>query len=164
MREERPPLAIEVQDLTNLVRLATSRVDVRPLFWFFKHRGRSILGSLMSIPYWRGSLPIFAYTRTPEELEVKGYVGYTNLEEENVFFAESADNTRYVYGPIVEVEAPPKLLLKALSARGRLRVKPIPVRAKSLFSLLRILLIMSDNTSSPPIWHYEVNEEKHVLG
>ena len=164
MREERPPIAIEVQDLTNLARLATSRVDVQPLFWFFKHRGRSILGSLISIPYWRGSLPIFAYIRSSRELEVKGYIGYTNLGAEKTFFAESADDTRYVYGPVVEVEVPPKLLTKALTSRGMLRVKPIPVRAKNLSSLLRILLIMSDNTSSPPIWHYEVNEEKHVLG
>lgn len=164
MREERPPIAMEVQDLTNLARLATSRVDAQPLFWFFKHRGRSILGSLMSIPYWRGSLPIFAYMRSSGELEVKGYLGYTNLGTEKAFFAESADDTRYVYGPIVEVESPPKFIVKALTSGCKLRDKPIQVRARNLPSLLRMLLIMSDNTSSPPIWHYEVNEKKHILG
>ena len=164
MREERPPIAIEVHDLTNLARLATSRVDVQPLFWSFKHRGQSILGSLISIPYWRGSLPIFAHIRSPRDLEVKGYIGYTNLGVEKAFFAESADDTRYVYGPVIEVEAPPKLLTRALTSRSMLRVKPISVRAKNLSSLLRVLLIMSDNASSPPIWHHEASEGKHVLG
>lgn len=164
MREEKPPIAIEVQDLTNLARLATSRVDVQPLFWFFNYRGQSILGSLMSIPYWRGSIPIFAYIRSRRELEVKGYIGYTSMGEEKALFADSADDTRYVYGPVVEVEPPPRILIKAFSAGSKPRIKLVSVRAKNLSSLLRILLIMSDNASSPPIWHYELSEKRHLLG
>ncbi len=164
MREEKPPLAIEVQDAVNLARLIMNEADAQPLFWFFHHRGRSILGSIISIPYWYGSLPIFAYTSLLKNLELKGYIAYTSLGAERMFFSESMDDNRYLYAPVVEVESPPRLLLEALSSRCKLRVKPVPVRAKNLFSLLRVIMIMSDNLSSPPVWHYEVNERRHILG
>jgi len=160
----RPPLALEVLDLVNLARLAMSRADVQPLFWAFKYRGSEILGSLISIPYWRGSLPIFAYIKLKRGEKLKGYVAYTSIGIEKAFFTESSDDTRYVYGPIVEIENPPRILAKALSSRKGLKEKPITVKARNLSSLIRVLMIMSDNMVSPPIWHYKVSSKKHILG
>ncbi|MCD6421138.1 MAG: hypothetical protein J7L17_01870 [Thaumarchaeota archaeon] len=164
MKYEKPPLAIEVADLANLARLAMSRVDVQPLFWSFNYRRQRIFGNLLSIPYWDGSLPIFAYTKLPQNIQIRGYVGYTNIGSEKVFFTDSASDAKFLYGPVVEIESPPKLIANALSRRRGLRMKPIPVKARNLYSLLRVLLIMSDNTASPPIWHYEKRSNEHVLG
>ncbi len=160
-RSRRPPIAVEVAGLKNLARLAMSRTDVQPLFWSFKHRGRTVLGHLSSIPYWHGNLPIFAYTYLEEE--PKSYVAYTNLEREEAFFTESNYNTRYFYGPVIETAEEPELISLALSRRRRLKEKPITVKAKDLGSLLRVLMMLSDNTVSPPIWHYR-SGRKHILG
>jgi len=162
--QKRPPLSIEVLDLVNLARLAMSRVDVQPLFWAFRYRGSQILGSLLSIPYWRGSLPIFAYIKLRPGEELRGYIGYTNIGFEKAFFTESSDDTRYIYGPVVEIEDPPAILAKSLSSRTGLREKPIAVKARNLASLIRVLMIMSDNMASPPIWHYMVSSKRHILG
>ncbi len=164
MKHEKPPLALEVADLTNLVRLAMTRMDSQPLFWFFNYRKQRIFGNLLSIPYWHGSLPIFAYTRLPQDVAIKGYIGYTSLGVEKVFFTDSTDDNRFIYGPVIEIESAPRIISKALSMKNGLRVKPIPIRAKNLFSLLRVLLIMSDNMVSPPIWHYEISPNRHILG
>ena len=158
----KPPIALETLDLLNLARLAMSRVDLQPLFWSFTYRGRRVLGHLSSIPYWRGNLPIFAYTYLDEE--PKGYVAYTSLGVEKAFFTKSSDDTRYLYGPIVEIEKAPELISRALSSGKGLREKPIPVKAKNLESLLRVLTIMSDNVVSPPLWHYKAGGRKHILG
>lgn len=159
---KKPPLALEVVDLLNLARLAMSRADAQPLFWAFEYRGKRILGNLFSIPYWRGSLPIFAYTGIEGELE--GYVAYTSIDAEKAFFTSNSSNAKYVYGPVIELEEPPKIIAMALSSRGGLREKPIAVKAKSLSSLIRVLMIMSNDVVSPPIWHCVVGPEKHILG
>ncbi|MCS7132328.1 MAG: hypothetical protein N3F65_01865 [Nitrososphaeria archaeon] len=159
---KRPPLALEVVDLLNLARLAMSRADVQPLFWAFEYRGKRVLGNLFSIPYWRGSLPIFAYTGI--EGELGGYVAYTSIEVEKVFFTSNSSNTRYAYGPVVELEEPPKIITRALSSKRGLREKPISIKAKNLSSLIRVLMIMSDDVASPPLWHCESEAGKHILG
>jgi len=160
---KKPPLALEVLNLLNLARLTMSRADAQPLFWAFEYRGKWILGNLLSIPYWRGSLPIFAYTGIGEE-ELKGYVAYTSIGTEKAFFTNNSSDTRYVYGPVVELDEPPKIITRALSSKKGLREKPIAIRAKNLASLIRVLMIMSDNMISPPIWHYEAGPKRHILG
>lgn len=159
---KKPPLALEVMNLLNLARLAMNRADAQPLFWAFKYRGKRILGSLLSMPYWRGSLPIFAYTEIEGEFD--GYVAYTSIGTEKVFLTNNSNNTRYVYGPVVELEEPPKIITRALSSKIGLREKPIAVKAKNLSSLIKVLMIMSNDVVSPPIWHYEAGPERHVLG
>jgi len=161
-RSRKPPVAVEVADLKNLARLAMSRADVQPLFWSFKHKGKIVLGHLSSIPYWRGNLPIFAYTYLREK--PKGYVAYTNLDKEAAFFTDSSDDTRYFYGPVVETDDEPELIAKALSGRRVLREKPLTIRAKDVGSLIRVLMMLSDSTVSPPIWHYSGGRNKHILG
>lgn len=160
-RFRRPPVAIHVVDLLNLARLAMSRTDVQPLFWSFYHQDNRILGHLSSIPYWRGNLPIFAYTYIDKE--PRGYVAYTNLDRETAFFTDSSDDTRYFYGPVVETEDEPDLIAKALTAKRSLKEKPLAIKAKDINSLIRVLMMMSDSTVSPPIWHYSAGK-KHILG
>jgi len=158
---KRPPVPIEAVNLLNLARLAMSRADVQPLFWSFEWKGRIILGHLSSIPYWRGNLPLFTYTYVEEE--PKGYVAYTNLDREAAFFTDSTDDTRYLYGPVVQTEEEPELIAKALAEKKTLREKPLTVKAKDINSLIRVLIMMSDNVVSPPIWHYSAGK-KHILG
>ncbi len=164
MPKNRPPLAIEVMDLLNLARLTMGMTDTQPLLWLFKHKGKMILGNLLSIPYWRGGLPILAYTYVSEEVQNACYVAYTSMEREEVLLARSIDSSRYIYGSIIEVDKPPGLFLEAFSSRQALRSRPIPAKVKSLSSLLRALVTLSDEISSPPIWHYEAGTRKHILG
>jgi len=161
-RSRKPPIPVEVVDLRNLARLAMSRSDVQPLFWSFEHKGKVVLGHLSSIPYWRGNLPIFAYTFIEDE--PGSYVAYTALDKEDAFFTNSTDDTRYLYGPIMKTAEEPELLVKALSRRRVLREKPVAVKARDIGSLVRVLMMMSDNTVSPPILHCKRSGEKHILG
>ncbi|MCS7125666.1 MAG: hypothetical protein NZ929_01975 [Aigarchaeota archaeon] len=157
----KPPIAIQVVDLINLARLGMSRTDVQPLFWAFPIRDKKIIGHLSSIPYWRGNLPIFAYTYLDEE--PRGYVAYTSLGKEEAFFTTSSDDTRYFYGPVVETEEEPELIAKAIRRRRQLMEKPLMIKAKDLNSLMRVLVMVSDASVSPPLWHY-VKDNKHILG
>lgn len=164
MPKYKPPLAIEVLDLLNLARLTMSMADIQPLLWLFKHKDSMILGSLLSIPYWRGGLPILAYARVSEELRSACYLAYTSMEREEILLTRSADNNRYTYGPIIEVERPPRPFIEALSSRRAMRPKLIPAKARSISSIMRALVTLSDEAYSPPIWHYEAGDGRHILG
>lgn len=158
----KPPIAIQVVDLLNLARLAISRTDVQPLYWTFTKNGKRIVGHLSSIPYWRGNLPIFAYTYVDEE--PKGYIAYTNLGREEVFLTNSSDDTKYAYGPIIETADEPELISKALGRKKQLAEKPLTIKTKDLNSLMRVLVMMSDASVSPPLWHFETEQKQHILG
>ncbi|MEN2974103.1 MAG: hypothetical protein ABDH32_00825 [Candidatus Caldarchaeales archaeon] len=160
-RIHKPPIAIQVADLINLARLGMSRTDIQPLFWAFPIGERKIIGHLSSIPYWRGNLPIFAYTYLDEE--PKGYVAYTSLGKEEAFFTTSPDDTRYFYGPVVETEEEPELIARAISRRRQLMEKPLMIKARDLNSLMRVLVMISDASVSPPVWHHG-KENDHILG
>lgn len=157
----KPPIAIEVLDLLNLARLAMGRTDVQPLFWHFYWRGSSILGYLSSLPYWRGNLPIFAYTKL--NVPVKAYLGYVNIEKEDVILTDSNDDNKYMYGAIIETESEPPIIAGALSRSNRLKDVPVIIRVKNLNSLMRVLVILSDANSSPPLWYFE-HGNKNFLG
>ncbi len=161
MNRVKPPVAIEVSDILNLARLAMSRVDVQPLFWYFKWKNRPILGYLSSIPYWYGNLPIFAYTKFDGEL--KSYIAYMSVEKEEVLLTNSNDDNRYIYGAIIETEDKPPFITEALSGRNMLKEKPILIKAGNINSLIRMLIILSDTNSSPPLWYFEF-KGKHVIG
>lgn len=157
----KPPIAVEVSDLLNLARLAMGRADVQPLFWHFYWKGDSVLGYLSSLPYWYGNLPMFAYTRIDEP--VKGYLGYMSIEREDVILTDNNDDNRYVYGAIVETDGEPPLIAEALSKKNRLRDEPVLIKVRNLNSLVRMLVILSDANSSPPLWCFE-HRGKNFLG
>ncbi|MCS7135664.1 MAG: hypothetical protein RMJ14_02790 [Nitrososphaerota archaeon] len=161
VKKVKPPVAIEVSDILNLARLAMSRVDVQPLFWHFKWKNQPILGYLSSIPYWYGNLPIFAYTKLNYEL--KSYIAYMSVEKEEVLLTDNNDDSRYMYGAIIETEDEPPFITEALSGRNKLKDKPVLIKAGNLNSLIRMLIILSDTNSSPPLWYFEF-KGKHVLG
>ncbi len=151
----RPPIAVEVVDLQNLARLVLNRGEPDGLFWYFPVDGEKILGSLFLIPYWRGSLPLFCYTRLPPEVEPKAFLAYRSIGQEECFFTNSGDDPRYVYGAIMEIESPPDFLLKSLRNKTVNReFKPIMTKAKDVTVLIRTLLILSEDSSSPPIWSF----------
>ncbi|PUA31145.1 MAG: hypothetical protein B9J98_07580 [Candidatus Terraquivivens tikiterensis] len=160
-KKVKPPVAIEVSDILNLARLAMSRVDVQPLFWYFKWKRQPILGYLSSIPYWYGNLPIFAYTKL--NCSLKGYIAYMSVEREEVVLTDSNDDNRYMYGAVVETEDEPPFIMEALSGRSKLKENPVIIKAGNINSLIRMLMILSDTNSSPPLWYFEF-KGKHLLG
>ncbi|MEM2040728.1 MAG: hypothetical protein QXI52_02270 [Nitrososphaerota archaeon] len=160
----KPPVPLEVADLTNLARLTLTRPDTQTLFWMFKHRESWILGSLFSIPYWRGNLPIFSYVRLPRNEGASAYVAYTNIGTEESFLTNSNDDPKYLYGAIVEAATPPRFLEEALRRKksGKI-VRPILTRAKDITALVRLLLIMTDSVGAPPIWKFK-HMDGYILG
>lgn len=154
-------MALEVSDLVNLSRLVMNRTDYQPLLWHFDWKGQDIIGYLSSIPYWRGNLPVFSYSSTKEN--VRAYLGYTNIGGEQVFFTDSCDDNKYMYAAVAETEDQPELIAGSLKNKRMLKDRPVSVKAKNLNSILRILIMMSDTTASPPLWHFE-HAHRHILG
>ncbi len=164
LKRLKPPVALEVSDLTNLARLTLNRPDTQTLFWMFRYRDARILGSLFSIPYWKGNLPIFSYVRLPVSDESAAYIAYINIGTEEAFLTNSNDDPKYIYGAIVEAAAPPRFLEEALKRkRGGRIVRPILTRAKDINALVRLLLIMTDGVGAPPIWKFRLGEG-YILG
>lgn len=160
----RPPVPVEVADLTNLARLTLNRPDTQTLFWMFRHKEEWILGSLFSIPYWRGNLPIFSYIRLPSKNDASAYVAYTNIGIEESFLTNSNEDPKYLYGAIVEAATPPRFLKDALRSRSSKKImKPILTRAKDINALVRLLLIMTDGVGAPPIWTFR-QDKGYILG
>ncbi len=154
----RPPVAVEVVDLLNLARLVLNRGEPDGLFWYFPVGGERILGSLFLIPYWRGNLPLFCYTRLPPEVEPKAFLAYRSIGQEECLFTNSGDDPRYVYGAIMEIESPPDFLLRSLKNKTIQRdFRPVLTKAKDMTVLVRTLLILSEDSSSPPIWSFRHN-------
>jgi len=165
VRSVKPPVPLRVADLTNLARLTITRSDSQALLWMFRENGEWVLGSLFSIPYWRGSLPVFSYIRLPGATESKPYLAYNNIGSEEAFLADSNDDPKYLYGAVIEASSPPHLLGKAIQRRRIPRwIEPIYTKAKDVNALMRLLLIMSDNMGTPPIWSFRTADDKHILG
>jgi len=164
-RGPKPPVALEVCDLINFARLAMSRTDAQPLLWNFSidrlKRRRSVLGYLSTIPYWRGNLPIFAFVY-PKETPL-AYLAYNNLEGEKAFFTNSTQDPKYQYAAVVETEKEPELFALSLDRKRTRPEMPVSIKAKNMNSLLRMLLMMSSDVASPPLWLYE-RGATHVLG
>jgi len=160
----RPPVAVEVVDLINLARLVLNKSDPDGLFWYFRMEGGEVLGSLFLVPYWRGNLPLFCYTRLQPGEEPKAFLAYRSVGAEECFFTNSGDDPRYVYGAVMEIESPPEFLVKALKTRNVERdTRPILTKAKDTTVLVRTLLIISDESTSPPIWSFKHNGHS-ILG
>ncbi|MCS7146405.1 MAG: hypothetical protein RMJ28_01170 [Nitrososphaerota archaeon] len=160
----RPPIAVEVVDLLNLGRLVLNRGEPDGLFWYFTVDGEKVLGSLFLVPYWRGNLPLFCYTRLPQDAEPKAFLAYRSIGQEECYFTNAGDDPRFVYGAVMEIEAPPEFLLKSLKNRAVQRdIKPVMTRAKDMTVLVRTLLIISEDSASPPIWSFKHNGHS-ILG
>lgn len=160
----RPPVAVEVLDLLNLARLVLNRAEPDGLFWYFSIGEERVLGSLFLIPYWRGNLPLFCYTRLPADVDPKAFLAYRSIGQEECYFTNSGDNPRYVYGAIMEIESPPEFLLRALKNNKVQRdIMPVLTKAKDMTVLVRTLLIISEETASPPIWSFKHNNHS-ILG
>lgn len=165
VRSIKPPLPLRVMDLANLARLTITRPDSQTLLWMFQEDGEWVLGSLFSIPYWRGNLPMFSYIRLPREVEPKPYLAYKNIGSEEVFLTDSNEDPKYLYGAVIEASSPPRFLGRAMrTKRMPSWIEPMRTKTKDINSLVRLLLIMSDNMGSPPIWRFKAADDRYVLG
>lgn len=154
----RPPIAVEVVDLRNLARLVLNKNEPDGLFWYFTLGREQILGSLFLIPYWRGNLPLFCYTKLPPDAEPGAFLAYRSIGQEEYYFTNSGDDPRYVYGAVMDIESPPDFLIRSLKNRAVNRsIRPVLTRAKEMNVLVRTLLILSEEYSSSPIWSFKHN-------
>ncbi len=160
----RPPVPVAVLDLKNLARLVLNRPEPDGLFWSFTLNGERILGSLFLIPYWRGNLPLFCYTKVEAGEEPKAFLAYRSIGQEEAFFSNSGEDPRYVYGAIMDIEDPPEFLLKALKSRSVApETMPIMTKARSMNVLVRTMLILSEDGATPPIWSFK-DSGSQILG
>lgn len=158
----KPPTSIEVIDLKNFARLTMGwSNEYRPLLWGFVYKRKNILGHLSSLPYWKGNLPIFTYTILDNE--AKGYLAYTNIEREEAFFTNDTNNNKFSYAAIVEIDEPPEFISYSIKKGKTFYEKPISIKVKNINSLLRVLLIISNEGFSSPLWLFNSKGE-NILG
>ncbi len=158
----KPPASIEVIDLKNFARLTMGwSNEYRPLLWGFTYNRKKILGHLSSLPYWKGNLPIFTYTMLDNE--PKGYLAYKNIEREEAFFTNDTNDNKFSYAAIVEVDEPPEFISYSMKKEKKFYEKPINIKVRNINSLLRILLIMSNEGFSSPLWFFN-NKGENILG
>ncbi len=160
----RPPIAVEVVDLRNLARLVLNKPEPDGLFWYFTLGREQIIGSLFLIPYWRGNLPLFCYTRLSSDTKPGAFLAYRSIGQEESYFTNSGDDPRYVYGAVMDIESPPDFLTKSLKNKTvNNAIRPVLTKAKEMTVLIRTLLILSEEYSSSPIWSFKHNGHS-ILG
>ncbi len=148
---EKLPVAVEVLDIASLARLATSRTDYIPSFWWSSIGRRNVLYYFYSIPFWSGNIPILAYTWCEDAPEP--YLAYTNLGHEEAKFTKTPESGKYVNGVVIEVNEVPRFVKQAIKSAGKQKLeKPVASRVVGLSSLLRLVAAMTDSTATPPIW------------
>ena len=159
---EKPPIAVELLDVTSLARLATSRTDYIPSFWWAPVGRRNVLYHLYSIPFWNGSIPILAYVWY--EGEPAPYLVYTNLGHEEARFTKTPESGKYVNGVVIEVEETPSFVKSAIKVAGKQSaLNPVTSKVSSLSSLMRLVAAMTDSTATPPIWCEEKSRIAGIL-
>ncbi|MCS7143281.1 MAG: hypothetical protein NZ920_05815 [Aigarchaeota archaeon] len=160
----KPPIPLEVGGLLGLARLILGRADSQALFWTFNYRSDLIIGSLFSIPYWKGNLPFFSFVRLEPSTVPGAYLAYKGMGSEEVFFTNSNEDPKYVYGVVIDAKEPPRVLIASLENGRKLHQRrPLMSVAKDLNSLVRLCYIMSDSYSSPPILRFN-HKDRQILG
>ncbi|GBC68562.1 hypothetical protein HRbin01_00245 [archaeon HR01] len=154
------PIPLRLEGLDSLVRLATSRSDVVPVLMSFKHDGKDLLAFFFSIPFLRGSLPIFAYTEL--DTHPPPFIAYTCLEREDILYVSEPMSGKYVTCPVVQLEEPPELAVNTLRLKRRGVPVPVSVRLAGLDSMMRLVAAMNDEASTPPIWHFKSSGQEYL--
>ncbi len=157
---KRSPVPIEITDLKSLVRLATSRGDYTPILFSFRYKGRELAASFLSLPFLRGSLPLFTYSYM--ETSPPPFIAYTNLEREEILYTSKPEAGKYFTCPIIRMDELPAFTLRALQSKARGVRVPASTRLSGLDSLMRLVAAMNDETSTPPIWYFQ-RGTRHIL-
>jgi len=160
--ERKTPVPLAVEDLASFARIVASRADFIPPVLVFELGGRHVLAYMMTMPFGKLSLPLLTYYQL--EMSPKPYLVYTPLERETVYLSETPETGRFVSFPIIEVDPPPKFIEGALETKRPRKISGLEsVKVRNLDSLLRLVSVMIDESSNPPLWCFPQNQ-RYILG
>lgn len=159
----KPPIAVKVKNFSSFARLSLALTESPPLLWNFKHKGQNFLGIFSVYMSWRGDLPLFAYIRIRGH--INSFLAYKcDLEQEEYMFANNIDDTRYFYAPIIKLKEAPKMFESLLEKKPPSFDKPLSIELDSLYSLTRLLYLISmKELTSFPVWRFK-KDKKYILG
>ena len=164
MNAMKPPVPVEVNDMLNFSRLVLGLTECTQVLWSFKHKDRHVLGVFMTYMYWKGELPVFAYTYV--EPVSKPFIAYRSdsARGEEWLFTDNTDDTRYRYGAFTEVKNLPREFIDCLDGQFPPPPASMPIEVESINSLVRLLIpILVREGKILPLWHF-TRDGKHIVG
>ncbi len=164
MESLKPPVPVEVNGLLGFARLALALTEGSQILWYFKHKGKHILGLFTAYMYWDGDLPILAYTYS--ESPPGPFLAYRSDSQkgEECMFTDEAGDTRYRYASFVELKTIPNAFIESLEGRFPQVSHPMLAEVEDLKSIARILLPLSLREGTVfPLWHF-IRGTKHIMG
>lgn len=160
----KPPVPVQVNDMTSFARLALGLTEGSQILWYFKHKGKHVVGVFTAYMYWEGDLPIFAYTFS--DSPPKAFLAYRSdsLKGEEWIFTEDAGDTRYRYASFVELKTVPDTFIQSLEGNFPELAQPMLAEVENIKSITRILLPLSLREGTLfPLWHF-MRGKKHIIG
>ncbi len=157
-------MPVEVKDIQNFARLALSLTDGSPILWKFEHNGKNLICLFTAYMYWKGDIPILAYTEA--DGAKKPFLAYriNSPKGEEWTFTDDADDTRYKYASTVKVKKIPDAFRMSLEGTFPKPPDPVVTEVEDLTSLARVLLTLSMREGTVfPLWHFQRNSQ-HILG
>jgi hypothetical protein len=164
MESVKPPVPVHVANMLNFSRLALGLTDGSQILWYFKYKGKHLLGLFTAYMYWDGDLPILAYTES--DIPPKPFLAYRSdsPKGEEWMFSEDAGDTRYRYGSFVELKNVPGPFIDALEGKFPDIPHPMLAEVKDVKSIARILLPLSLREGTLfPLWHFQ-RGKRDIIG
>lgn len=164
MEIDKPPLPVEVVDLKNFSRLVLGLTLETPPILHLKSQNREILGVFINYLFWKGGVPLLTYV--PIEETGKPFLAYRSDSPggEQFFLTSELEDPKFRYAPLLDLEEPPELITRSLTAETRVTQRPLLARVKSINSLTRMLLALASRMSVIfPLWHF-IRQGKHIIG
>jgi hypothetical protein len=164
MESVKPPVPVQVLDMQAFARLALGLTEGSQILWYFKHKGKHVLGLFTAYMYWEGDLPIlaYAYSDTPP----KAFLAYRSdsVKGEEWMFTDDVDDTRFRYASFVQLKTVPEAFALSLDGKVPELTQPMLAEVEDLKSIARILLPLSLREGTLfPLWHF-MRGKKHIIG
>lgn len=164
MESVKPPVPVQVTDMPGFARLALALTEGSQILWYFKHKGKHVLGLFTAYMYWDGDLPILAYAIS--DAPPKPFLAYRSdsLKGEEWMFTDEAGDTRFRYASLVELKTIPDAFVESLEGKFPDVSHPMLAEVENLKSIARILLPLSLREGTLfPLWHF-MRGKKHIIG
>ncbi len=164
MEPVKPPVPVHVNDMMSFSRLALALTEGSQILWYFKHKGKNVLGLFTAYMYWEGDLPILAYTVS--DAPPKAFLAYRSdsPKGEEWMFTDEVGDTRYRYASFVELKTVPEAFAESLDGKTPKLPQPMLAEVEGLRSIARILLPLSLREGTLfPLWHF-MRGKKHIIG
>jgi len=160
----KPPVPVQVVDIQAFARLALGLTEGSQILWYFKHKGKHVLGLFTAYMYWEGDLPIlaYAYSDTPP----KAFLAYRSdsVKGEEWLFTDDVDDTRFRYASFVQLRTVPEAFAQSLDGIAPELTQPMLAEVDDLKSIARILLPLSLREGTLfPLWHF-MRGRNHIIG